>query len=500
MALPIDQLFVLLKSRTDGEVRDLVCALERCFAVQQRAVEALEAAQQRIVELEARVRELEGQIKKDSTNSGKPPSSDGLKLRTRSLREKTGRRRGGQKGRKGKGLKFSSTPTKTEVVPRKKVCDCGSSLDAAKVTGVERRQVIDIPKVEPTVFEYQVECVRCSCCGMEHRAEFPDQVTPGVSYGTNIRAVSLLLLNDHLIPYARVSELCEQLLSVPVSVGSLVSFQEECFEALEREQAAIKEEIIQSEIASFDETGMRCEKKLVWCHSASTENATHYAAHEKRGGAAMEEIGILPKFRGTAVHDNWSPYFGFSCLHALCNAHHLRELKFLVEIEKEPWAQELESFLKETLHEVHVIQDQGALSLPDSEQARIRSRYDEIITSGIAYHASLGEFDSKKRENRRKKRQRPGKNLLDRLLDRKEDVLRFTADFRVPFTNNLAERDIRMQKVKQKISGCFRTLTGAQMFCRIRGFISTAKKRGLSVLNVISQVLLGESVFAAPAP
>lgn len=499
MALPIDPIFAFLKSRLDGEMRDYVCMLEACFTVQQQAVEALEAAQQRIVELEARVRELEGQIKKDSTNSSKPPSSDGLKRKTRSLREKSGRGPGGQKGHKGTGLNFNSTPTKTEVIPRKRVCECGSSLDAAKVTGIERRQVIDIPKVEPTVIEYQVECVRCSCCGVEHRAEFPGQVTPGVSYGTNIRAVSLLLLNDYLMPYARVSELCEQLLSVPVSVGSLVSFQEECSEALKREEAAIKEEIIQSDTASFDETGMRCEKKLVWCHSASTENATHYAAHEKRGGAAMEEIGILPRFRGTAVHDHWSPYFGFSCLHALCNAHHLRELKFLVEIGKESWAQELESFLKETLHEVHVAQDQEALSLPDSAQARIRSRYDEIITSGIAYHASLGEFDTNKGATRGKKRQRPGKNLLDRLLERKEDVLRFTADFRVPFTNNLAERDIRMQKVKQKISGCFRTLTGAQMFCRIRGFISTAKKRGLSVLDVMTQVLRGESVFAANA-
>jgi transposase len=496
MTPPIDQLFPLLKFRTDGEVRELVCVLEACFSVQQQA---LEAAERRIVELEARVRELEGQLKKDSTNSGKPPSSDGLKRKTRSLREKSGRRQGGQEGHKGKGLKFSATPDAIEIVPRKKACECGGSLHDADVTGVERRQVVDVPKVVPTVTEYRGERVQCSCCKQEHGAEFPGHVTPGVSYGTNIRAVVLLLLNEHLIPYARVAELCEELFGLPVSVGSLVSFQEECFEALEQEEKAIKEEIIQSDTVSFDETGMRCEKKTIWCHSASTENSTHYAVHEKRGVIAMKEIDILPRFQGTAVHDHWSSYFSFSCVHALCNAHHLRELKFLVEVEKESWAQEIGELLKEALHEVHVAQGQGALLLSESAQAQISSRYHEIITAGFVYHASLGEFDTGKEGKQGKKKQRPGKNLLDRLLNRKDDVLRFIADLRVPFTNNLGERDLRMNKVKQKISGCFRTLAGARMFCRIRGFISTAKKRGLSVLDVVTKVLNGQAVFAPTA-
>jgi len=494
---PSARIFEILESRTEGEVRELVLVLKSYVLLLEQQV--LEQAE-RIAHLEARVQELEAQQSKNSTNSSKPPSSDGLKkpFRTQSLREKSGRKPGGQPGHEGKTIKFSETPDEVIPVETKKRCDCGASLDEAQIIDSERRQVVDLPPLKPITIEYRGDIVKCRCCQREHNLEFPATVTPGVSYGDGVKAAALYLMNYHLIPYGRAAELFEDLFGIPLSGGTLSSFQQKGFESLECEEQSIKEEIIASNVASFDETGLRCEGKLQWCHSASTENFTHYAVHKKRGSEAMNDIGILPRFRGIAVHDHWGSYFDFACFHALCNAHHLRELKFIDECEKEPWAKEMTICLQEAVLATAHAKNEEKSSLSDVVLQQFSERYDSILSQGIDYHGELPPFaQERKKGDRGRKKQRPGKNLLDRFTGKKPETLRFMTDFRVPFTNNQGEQDLRMQKVKQKISGCHRTFEGAQRFCRIRGFISTVRKQGLDVVHSIKKAIGGQHIFSS---
>jgi len=242
-----------------------------------------------------------------------------------------------------------------------------------------------------------------------------------------------------------------------------------------------------SAVVHFDETGIRCDGKLQWCHTSSTAQATHYEVHEKRGKAAMDAIGILPAFTGTSVHDHLKAYFKYSCEHALCNSHHLRELKFVHEDEKEPWAGEMRDLLRASNDLDNNLQE---------ERTTIDRKYEEIIQQGKAFHAGLPEFQQRKPGTRGKPKQRPSKNLLDRLDEYRTEVLRFVSDPQVPFTNNQAERDLRMFKLKQKISGCFRTTKGARIFCRIKGFISTVRKRRRNVIDDLTRILQREPVFA----
>lgn len=447
----------------------------------------VETLERRIGELEERVGALEGQVAKDSTNSSKPPSSDGLKkARVANNRETSERKVGGQPGRKGAALKFSDTPDITVEIPHDNCSRCGAPVIEAKVTRVERRQIVDLPPIKPVVTEYRGSVKECPCCGKESRALFPDHIPHGVSYGEHLRAVALYLMNQHFIPYERTAEICGEVLGIPVSVGMLCELNEECYELLEDESSAIKDEIAKSAVAGFDETGVRCEGRLHWCHTASTEIATHYEVHEKRGKEAMDEIGILPHFTGIAVHDHFKSYFEYRCEHALCNAHHLRELKFVDEEDNEPWAGKMRELLKAA----------NKLDTPSPEQrTEIEQRYNEILAQGRAFHAELPEFGERKKGARGRKKQRPSKNLLDRLATHKTEVLRFLSDSRIPFTNNQGERDLRMQKLKQKISGCHRTREGAKIFCRIRGFLSTVKKRGMNAIDAFARVLNGEAVF-----
>jgi transposase len=294
-------------------------------------------------------------------------------------------------------------------------------------------------------------------------------------------------MNQHLIPYERTAEICSEVLGASVSVGMLCELNTVCHELLSTESAAIKAEITASDVVSFDETGLRCESKLQWCHTASTETSTHYEVHEKRGRVAMDAIGILPNFKGIAVHDHFKSYFEYSCEHALCNAHHMRELKFVHEEDKEQWAGEMRGLLKMA---------NEAQNLSVEKRAEIEKLYDDIVARGHAFHATLPDFSERKKGTRGRQKQRPSKNLLTRLDHHKAQVLRFLDNPNVPFTNNQGERDLRMQKLKQKISGCHRTSHGAQTFCRIRGFLSTAKKRGLNSLTALADVLRGKSVFA----
>lgn len=449
----------------------------------------VEMLERRISELEERVRVLEGRAAQDSGNSNKPPSSDGLKkARVVSNREVSARKPGGQPGRSGTTLAMSENPDVTIDVVHDCCSRCGESVLNARVSGTERRQVVDIPPIEAVVTEYRSSVKECRCCGRESRAKFPENVPRGVSYGERIRAVAVYLMNQHLIPYERTAEICDEVLGTSLSVGALYELNETCHDLLEDDSAAIKEEIKTSPVVNLDETGVRCNGKLQWCHAASTATATHYEVHAQRGKGAFDAIGILPQFSGTAVHDHLKAYFEYLCKHALCNAHHLRELKFVHDEEKEPWAGEMRELLKTA---------NGSDTPAVQQRVEILRRYDEILARGYAFHAALPEFGTRKPGARGRKKQRPSKNLLDRLSAYKTETLRFLEDPEVPFTNNQAEQDLRMQKVKQKISGCHRTTRGAQIFCRIRGFISTVRKRRRNVLNDISQILQGNSVFAS---
>jgi transposase len=439
--------------------------------------------------LTRRVEELEGQLAKNSSNSSKPPSSDGLrKARVVSNREPSGKKPGGQPGHKGSHLKMSDSPTVTIDIRHEACSCCGESIEHEQSREIERRQVVDLPPIVPVVTEYRGTIKDCPHCGGESRVTFPEGVSHGVSYGSRIKAVGLYLMNQQLMPYERTAEICEDILGVRISAGTLCDLNDSCYALLEEESACIKGEITNSPVVNLDETGVRCNGHLQWCHTASTEQATHYEIHEKRGKEAMDAIGILPVFKGIAVHDHFSPYFGYSCSRGLCNAHHLRELKFVYEEDKEAWAGEMRELLKKA----------NSLKDPTDEQkADIEGRYTEILQQGYAFHAGLPEFDQRKPGARGKQKQRPSKNLLDRLDTHKSEVLLFLHDPRVPFTNNQAERDLRMLKLKQKISGCYRTKNGAQIFCRIRGFISTLRKRRRDILEDLGRILRKEPVFAS---
>jgi len=381
-----------------------------------------------VEQLTRRVEELEGQLAKSSKNSSKPPSSDGLKkARVVSNRERSGKKPGGQPGHKGAHLKMSDTPTTTIEISHEVCSCCGEWIAQQPSREVERRQLVDIPPIEPVVTEYRGTIKDCPHCGGESRAAFPQGVTHGASYGSRIKAVCLYLMNQQLLPYERTTEICEDILGIGVSSGALCDLNESCFELLQEESAHIKQEIASSPVVNFDETGVRCNGHLQWCHTACTEHATHYEMHEKRGKVAMNAIGILPAFHGTAVHDHFRPYFGYSCNRGLCNAHHLRELRFVYEEEKEPWAGEMRELLKKA---------KGLIDPSDEQRSEIDGRYRDIIQQGYVFHAGLPEFGKRQPGARGKLKQRSSKNLLDRLDKHRTEVLLFLNDLRVPFTNN----------------------------------------------------------------
>jgi transposase len=480
-----DTLFAELEKHILPSGRPILGALREYVAALEDQVSKLT---ERVEQLTKRVEELEGQLAKNSSNSSRPPSSDGLKKpRVVSNREPSGKKPGGQSGHKGSNLKMSESPTITIEVDHDLCSCCGERIDQQTAREVERRQIVDIPPIVPVVTEYRGTIKDCPHCGGESHAAFPQEVPHGASYGNRVRALCLYLMNQQLIPYERTAEICQEILGVGMSVGTLCGLNESCFELLEEESAAIKQEIANSAVVNFDETGIRCDGKSQWCHTACTEQATHYEMHGKRGRAAMDTIGILPSFTGISVHDHLKAYFGYSCKHALCNSHHLRELKFVYEEDKETWAGKMRELLKKA----------HALDNPQEEQkADIHRQYDEIIQQGKAYHASLPEFERRKPRARGKPKQRPSKNLLDRLDEYRSEVLLFLSDPHVPFTNNQAERDLRMLKLKQKISGCYRTTKGAKIFCRIRGFISTVRKRGRNIIDDLIRILQRQPIFA----
>jgi len=440
-----------------------------------------------IQQLQVRVHELEAKLSKDSSNSSKPPSSDGLKRKPKSLRKQSGKKPGGQQGHVGKGLAQVNNPDIIVTHVPASCTGCGSDLSDVSGATVEQRQVFDIPQPKINVTEHRIEEKKCPCCGELSRALFPENIKGPVQYGDRVRALIAYFSHEHFIPVDRVCEIFEDIFGVSLSPGTCANVDKQLFTNLEVFEASLKAYLLVSHILHFDETGMRCEKKLHWVHVASSQKATLYTMHKKRGQEAMEAGGILPAFQGTAVHDHWFPYFAYSQVkHGLCNAHHLRELTFIYEQEKEDWAKRMYELLIYANKEVENHIEQRVL--PSQILLQIEQDYQQILTDGFAYQASLPLLPTGKRG---KQKQRAGKNLLDRLKEKRDCVLRFIHDFSVPFTNNQGERDIRMVKLKQKIGGCFRVFTGGEIFCRIRSYISTARKQGWNIWGALADAIRG---------
>ena len=435
--------------------------------------------------LKKRIKALEDRLGKNSTNSSKPPSSDWPKKR-KNLRKRSDKAPGGQKGHKGHNLKMVENPDYTEIHQLDTCNSCGCSLKATAPTGYKRRQVFELPPIEVEVTEHRAEEKTCPHCGANNQASFPDGITQPAQYGPRIKAILTYLNQYQLIPYQRLSELFYDLFGHSLSQGTLVNTNRTCFEALKISEEAIKDKIISSPVVHFDETGLYTEGKICWLHVASTEDLTYYAPHPKRGKKATDDIGILPNFYGIAVHDFWATYFKYDCGHALCNAHHLRELKGIEDFYDQKWATDMALLLVKIKKAV----DKSSEVLGKLDKKRLDSfkgSYDKIISQGLAQNPPVREGPKKRGRVKKSK----AANLLYRLKDYWEETLSFMYNFEIPFDNNLAERDVRMTKVQQKISGTFRSSDGAKTFCRIRGYISTARKNSLSVIDAIQAAFEG---------
>ncbi len=448
----------------------------------------IEKQQDQIQQLQARIAQLEAILSKNSSNSSKPPSSDGLKRKPKSLRQKSGKKPGAQQGHPGKGLSPLSNPDNIINHEPQSCLGCGADLSQEQGSCVDQRQVFDIapPKVE--VSQHQALQKTCPQCGMCNRGNFPQEVRGPVQYGERVQGLSAYFNHQHFIPIDRLCQVFKDVFKLPLSAGTCSKIDKELFKQLEPFEQSLNSFLLREAVLYFDESGARCEKKLHWTHVACSQKATLYHFHSKRGQEAMDSMGILPYYKGISVHDEWQPYFKYQQgLHGLCNAHLLRELTFIHEHEKEEWAKQMKELLIRAKQEVEKHLQEGKLAQEIFDQ--LEETYHHIIGQGKAYHAGLPALVKGKAG---KQKQRAGKNLLDRLEARKEHVLLFTKNFAVNFTNNQSEQDIRMIKVKQKVSGCFRTVAGGKIFSRIRSYLSTAGKQEWNVLEALTKAIRGD--------
>jgi transposase len=439
-------------------------------------------------QLAARLRVLEDQVAKNSHNSGKPPSSDGLKKpKTKSLREKGKRSSGGQKGHPGHTLRMVTQPD--EVVHQAlRVCPhCQQDVSQVAVSNIHKRQVVELPPIRLRVTQHQVESKTCPGCGKSIQADFPPQVRQPMQYGERFKGLLVYLNTYHLLPLGRVCQIVGDCFGHRLSDDTVASAVAAVAAAVAPSMAVIQQGLVQASTAHADETGLRVVGRLHWLHVLSTNHLTHYGVHTKRGQQALHELGLVPKFKGTLVHDGWSAYTAFSqCDHALCNAHLLRELTFLEEQHQQGWARAMKQLLLDIKAAVGQHTVTGATALPDERQRSFERHYQRLLDVGFAQHPAPAT-----RAGKRRVAESPPRQMLKRLRQYGQHVLAFMRDFRVPFDNNLAERDLRMMKVKQKIAGCFRTLRGAQVFAILRSYLSTAFKQGQPLLQALTDALLG---------
>lgn len=437
-----------------------------------------------IVTLFARMEALEARLGMNSDNSSKPPSSDGLAKKTNSLRESSGKKAGGQKGRKGTTLRQAERPDEVVNHPLPAQCErCHAPLPMHDARVWSRRQVFDVPAVAFDVIEHRALALTCAC-GQLHTSSFPAGVSEAVQYGPNVRALGVHLTQGQMLPYARAAELIFDVYGLAISPGTLVAWVAEARAALQGTANVIASQLNAAPLVHADESGLRVAGKLHWLHIAANETHTWYGVHGKRGLAAIEEHGILAGRTGVLVHDCWAPYWRLDdSIHALCNAHLLRELLYAKETTGQPWTQAMTDFLLNANKLRSAAREQHIVFGADDVRA-FRTVYDDIVREG----ERLNPVHSGR------VKQSTTVNLLRRFRRHADSILRFVADFAVPFTNNTAERAVRMPKVKQKISGCFRTLDGAEHFCVIRSCLDTLRKQGHNMLAVLQQAFAGTPI------
>jgi transposase len=457
-------------------------------------IELVEGLLKRIQELESRMDGLEGRLSKDSKNSSKPPSGDGFGKRTQSLRGKSQKGSGGQAGHPGQTLEWRDEVDEVICHRVEHCAGCGVSLAGVEIEQEFARQVHEIPAIEMRVTEHRVEVKCCPGCGQSNVGQFPAGVNTVVQYGARLKGVMVYLMDAQLIPSERTVELLQEVLGVAVSEGTLYNVRSQCFEALAEITTTIHQSLLASEVVHFDETGLRVNGQLWWLHVASSSGLTYYFIHPKRGQAAMEAMGILPQYTGRALHDGWKSYAGYLlCTHFLCNAHHLRELRFILERYRQFWAFQMSLLLLTIYVEVQAAQTAGATALSSEQLSTFEARYQAILEEGWQANPPI-HHPAETAKPRGRPKQSPPQNLLERLHSQRQQVLGFMYDFAVPFDNNQAERDIRMMKLKQKISGSFRSSQGANIFCRIRGYFSTLRKQEHSVLDALFALFSGQPI------
>jgi transposase len=436
-----------------------------------------------------KIAELEAKLNTNSNNSSKPPSSDGLKKQNKKKRSPREKGVGGQPGHEGNGLKLMRAPDKYVTHEPKECAVCPHAEKCRAVREIsETRYEIDI-KIETVTTAHEQNEVICPKSRRVLRGEFPGHITGSMQYGVNMEALAVSLNTVGMVSINRTHEILSGVFGVPISTGTISNMVSECAKKLEPAVAEIKEALKQEPVVHYDETGTRVEKKTVWAHVASTDKLTYIEVHEKRGREAFNKIGILLMFLGVAIHDCFAPYFSYACRHGLCNAHLLRELTAVFENTQQVWSQKLLDLLLviKTLKEKMLAE--GISAVPPDILEIFDSRYDKIMLEAL----KCSPIPVKIPGVRKPKRGKTGA-LVDRLVLRKEQYLLFFADFDVPFDNNQAERDIRMFKVKQKVSGCFRTMQGANDFAVISSYIGTARKQGISGFFAIKNALLGDSI------
>jgi transposase len=438
-------------------------------------MDKIAALESTISKLEAENAQLKARLHLDSHNSHNPPSSDGLH-KTPAFPKEKGGKIGGQKGHEGHTLEMAENPDHI-VICKPCKCPCGQDLLQQPVSILARRQVFDLPEPRLEITEYQVVRVVCPQCGRLHTGEFPSGVNAPTQYGTGVKALATLLNCHYKLPFERIQTLFEDLYAYPLNVSTIIKANTTCYNKLADSERLIQDKITGSQTVNCDESGVRCQGRLHWLHVASTSMFTYLFVHPQRGKQALEsEQSILKRFFGWLVHDCWHSYFNLPHIkHAVCGAHLLRELQSLIENQSR-WAVPFKAFLLQTYH-------------MDVEQrlehrTGIEQQYDYLLEQ-----AQVEEPPPISTKGKRKRT--PGGNLLGRLQKFKDPVLAFAFHEQVPFTNNQAERDIRPIKVKQKISGCFRTFKGSQQYARIEGFISTTRKHKLNVFKELCNAFQG---------
>lgn len=456
---------------------------------QQQLQEERAKFQQQLQEAEAKIKELEGRLKRDSHTSHKPPSTDGLGRKPRESRKKSEKPSGGQVGHQGRTLRQVETPD-TMVSHRPTRCEyCQADLHQIQGKVKECRQVYDLPEMRLLVEEHQVEEICCPVCEHANRGSFPAGVDAPAQYGPRVQAMAVYWSQFHLVPMERTGEALEDLFGARVSEGTLFSWILEASKRLSPTMEQIKTLLCRGWLLHADETGVRIKGLLHWVHVSCTRWLTYYAWHRKRGKEALESIGIWPKFKGRAMHDRWKSYDPYDCDHSLCNSHLLRDCLSVVEQEHQPWAQEMHDLLLLMDKAADFWRERGAKAVPKEERDLWVALYFHVLAAGFTAQAPPKSEEVPKRKGKQK--QSAAKNLLDALLKRAEQVLAFLDDLSLPFTNNLAERDLRMVKVQQKISGSFRSEAGATAFCTIRSYLSTMRKQSRSMLEAMSAVFTG---------